>query len=605
MRLARHIAATLKRWTRDGQDDLGRAFSPGDALILLPKRKGAFAAVVRALKDADVPVAGMDRLKLAEHIAVEDLLALANAALLPEDDLTVAVVLRSPLFGFDDDDLLRLAPGRAGPLRAALARSDAAQDRAADARLARIEDLAREVGPFAFFATVLGPWGGRKAMLARLGPEAGDAIDALLARALDHERREGPSLAGFVRAVAASDDDVRRDLASASDQVRVMTVHGAKGLEAPVVFIADIGAEPGARELGALMDVMVSAPALSNASVAVPVWTRGVQPKSPLGQARAEAVARAVEESRRLLYVAMTRAEDRLILCGVRPAKPTAFEQSWYAMVDSGLAASAAGLTPMAPLPDGLGVRRFKVTNGPPAAPRAKAEASPRPWVAALPDWALTPLPVEPVAAPPLAPSRLVAADQPPRVGDSAAASPLRRAVAARGRLVHQLLQWLPDVAPAQRPAIAARLAARGWPAAEDAVAARAQQAALVEEVMALFTDPRLADLLGPGGRSEVDLAGSLKTAQGPRPIAGRIDRLLITQAAVIFADYKTTQRPPRDAAQIPAATLAQLAAYRAVLSALYPNRPVRPWLIYTAGPTVIEPSLAQLDGALAGITGA
>ncbi len=199
----------------DGRDDLGRAFQPGDALVLMPKRKAAFEAVVRALKEEGVPVAGMDRIALASHVAIEDMSAIARAALLPEDDLTLACALKTPIFGLDDEALIELRRERDPALRESLRAMDAAWARDAEARLAKLEDLATHCGPFAFFSHLLSRMEGRRRMIARLGQEAGDALDALLQRALEFERREGPCLTSFLEAVAASSDDVRRDLSEA------------------------------------------------------------------------------------------------------------------------------------------------------------------------------------------------------------------------------------------------------------------------------------------------------------------------------------------------------------------------------------------------------
>ncbi len=242
-RLAGMIAEMLKRWTDDGHDDLGAPFDPDDALILLPKRNAAFEAVVRALKLAGVPVAGMDRIVLADHAAIEDLIAAGRAALLPQDDLTLAEALVSPLIGLDDRDLLDLCPGRTGSLMQALAASPNERHVRAAERLAEWRRHAAACGPFGFYSRLL-VGGGRRKLAERLGAEASDAIDAFLARALDHQRREGASLAAFLDAVSVTKDDIRRDLAEPRGEVRVMTVHGAKGLEAPIVILADIGMEP-------------------------------------------------------------------------------------------------------------------------------------------------------------------------------------------------------------------------------------------------------------------------------------------------------------------------------------------------------------------------
>ena len=218
----------------------------GDVLVLVRQRGPLFEAIIRALKDAAVAVAGADRLVLTEHIAVMDLMVLADALLLPDDDLALATVLKSPLFGLDDDDLFEIAWQRKSSLRAALRRrrtaTRASPTRPTSSTASR--DWARQDTPFGFYARVLGAERGRQRFLARLGHEADDALDEFLNLALDYERRETPSLQGFVAWLRTARTDVKRDMEITRDEVRVMTVHGAKGLEAPIVILADTTTPP-------------------------------------------------------------------------------------------------------------------------------------------------------------------------------------------------------------------------------------------------------------------------------------------------------------------------------------------------------------------------
>ena len=217
-------------------------------LILVRQRGELFEAIIRALKNEHVEVAGADRLVLTEHIAVMDLMVLADALLLPQDDLALATVLRSPLFGFSDDDLFAIAWDRGRvSLREALARKAGEGEMFAAAAHAQLEELAqaaRRETPFAFYAQILGAGGARHHFLGRLGAEANDALDEFLNLALDYERRETPSLQGFMAWLREARAEVKRDMEIARDEVRVMTVHGAKGLEAPIVFLADTMTPP-------------------------------------------------------------------------------------------------------------------------------------------------------------------------------------------------------------------------------------------------------------------------------------------------------------------------------------------------------------------------
>ncbi|MFA6968536.1 double-strand break repair helicase AddA [Bosea sp. (in: a-proteobacteria)] len=583
-KLAQRIAATLAGWTRRGVDDLGHPFAPGDVMILLRQRGALFESIVKALKDAGVPVTGRDRLTLAEHPAVEDLVVLGQTLLLPEDDLTLATALKTPLIGLDDDDLLRLAPGRTGSLRAALRQAGETEPRygAVEQQLAAYATEAARCGPFRFFAGLLGPGGGRNLALARLGAEAGDALDAFLSAALDHERRYGPSLSGFLAHIAGAATDVKRDLSSSAGEVRVMTVHGAKGLEAKIVILADLAPEPGAKRLPKILAI---APPRRPA---VPIWPpASAEDASATAAAKARVVAQMVEEHHRLLYVAMTRAEDRLIVCGAQ-AKGEALQGSWYAMIASGLAATDAGLREITEGEDTI--LRFMTS---PTRPQQVAERQSPPPTEALPSWMRTQPPREDEPAPPLKPSSaLAAADAPDRPADG----PFLASAAAAGRFAHLLLQMLPAIAPDQREPVAQAL---GLARTGNVTAER--RASIIADALALLADPALAALFGGDSLAEVPISGLIELGTGERrPVSGQIDRLAISATEIVIADFKTTARPPRDADAIPEATLAQLAVYRRLIGQIYPGRRVRALLVYTATLTRLEPDPAQLDAVLA-----
>ena len=291
---------------------------PGDILVLVRQRGTLFDAIIYALKKENIAVAGADRLMLTEHIAVMDLMALADAVLLPDDDLALASVLKSPLFGLSEEQLFTLAWDRKGSLRAALrARADDLEFAEVNARLDRYAAWARHDAPFSFFARILGPERGRARFFARLGPEATDALDEFLEHALIYERHEAPTLQGFAAWLRAGETQVKRDMDIARDEVRVMTVHGAKGLEAPIVILADTTTPPkGPKEPRLLQLPIANAPPDTPDRL---VWAgRKADDVAPVAAARAAAVRAAEDEYRRLLYVAMTRAADRLVVAGSR-----------------------------------------------------------------------------------------------------------------------------------------------------------------------------------------------------------------------------------------------------------------------------------------------
>ncbi len=369
-RIARDIAAMIGRDSilRDG---VPQPVSAGDILILVRRRGELFESVIQALKQAHVEVAGADRLKLTEHIAVTDLMALADAMLLQRDDLSLAIALKSPLFGLDDSHLMALAPGRKGTLREALrAQSHLAPYDAVWARLEACERRAHDK-PFSFYAWLLGGDGGRARMLRRLGLEANDALDEFLELALSYEQREAATLQGFMNWLRAADIEIKRDMDVARPEVRVMTVHGAKGLEAPIVYLADTTMPPRARD-SLIRIAQPDAPA--DARVCT-IWAGSKKGDTALfATAREAATQETKDEYRRLLYVAMTRAAQRLIVGGHRPGNSNEIDpHSWYALMRDGLEASGLDVQTIAT--DDGPVRRFR-KSGDVDLPRVPAAAS-------------------------------------------------------------------------------------------------------------------------------------------------------------------------------------------------------------------------------------
>jgi ATP-dependent helicase/nuclease subunit A len=579
--LAKWIAGETAGGTRLESRD--RPLAPGDVLVLVRRRDALPRALVRALKARKVPVAGLDRLVLTDQPAVEDLLALGDVLLLPGDDLQLAAVLTSPLGGLSDASLMDLALGRAGSLWAALgARAgERAEWRAAHAFIAALLERVDYAAPHALFTEALGALGGRARLLARLGPDAAEPIDELLASALDYARLHAPSLQGFLHWLRRSGAEVKREAEGAGGAVRVMTVHGAKGLQAPLVILPDTTALP--PDEGPLL--WAPDPA---GGADVPLWTPRKEFRAAAAEAlRADALARRRDEHNRLLYVALTRAEDRLVVCGWQPKRLP--EGCWYEAVRRGFerlgAAQAAHDLPW----PGAVLRYAVPQTRPPERRRADAGAAapvPLPgWAGSAPDWRPVPPPPEPTPPRPLAPSRPEGADLGPV---PAAASPLAgRAAAAdrfrRGQAVHALLQHLPALPEAGRRGAALRYLARlGVEDAEQ----------LAAEVLAVLDHPALRPLFGPDGRAEVPLTGIVRGVV----VGGLVDRLAVLPGRVLVADYKTNRAPPRRIEQVPLLYLRQMAAYREVLLGALPGRRVACALVWTATATVMPLPDAALD---------
>ena len=556
-RLARRIAS----WLEQGEPVApgGRPMRAGDIMILLPRRSGrAFIPrVIAALKQAGVPVAGIDRMTLAEELAVMDLAAIGDFVLLPEDDLTLATVLKGPLFGFDDGALFELARGRKGTLWAALGkRRDTERFGPCFEALGALLARADYVGVHAFFAHLLAEGGLRRRIAARLGEEANDPIDEFLNAALDYERRHASSLQGFLQWLRSGEAEVKRQLDQRDrNEVRVSTVHGAKGLEAPVVILPDTASAPAhpSRRQALYRDggLLLWPPSTNRDRI------------DPVSEALLDRADREDEEEhRRLLYVAMTRAADRLVVCGWNNSGRKLPDDCWYNAIRDRLAPSMAEEDDP-DFDEPLLVMERRATEAEAARPAADREAAPP-----LPDWARAPVAAEPV---------------PPSGDDGEAfapASPLRGGSAGRfrrGRAIHKLLELLPEIASERRLETARRFLA-----ADPELAAGAEAAA--REVMAVLDDPAFSRVFGPGSRAEAPLVGRI----GGEIVSARIDRLALLPEETLIVDFKSGRAPPDGPAEAPAAYLRQLARYVALLRRMRPDRPVRAALLWTEAPLLM-----------------
>jgi ATP-dependent helicase/nuclease subunit A len=592
-RIQAEIKSLIKAGTMTGSRNARRPLRYGDMLVLVRRRGNAFDAVIQALKHANIPVAGADRLKLTEHIAIIDLMNLADALLLPQDDLALAVALKSPLFGLDDDDLFTLAWERKGSLRRALGDHAGTNAKFRDA-LRRLEACERRFAietPFAFYAWLLGSDGGRARILKRLGHEATDALDEFLELALAYERKAPASLQGFMAWLRAADTEVKRDMEISRDEVRVMTVHGAKGLEAPVVFLVDTTTSPQDTQRLRLIH-LPQGNAAPNAHGVV-IWAgRKAEDPAAVAAARQKMLDDTEDEYRRLLYVAMTRAADRLIIGGCMPGNRNAIRPlSWYDLIDKGLRNSDLQVQEFGA--DGAKVKRYSRLEDSTVAEAAAATPAPAaPLV--LPAWLRMSAPPEAAADNLLRPSD-PGEDEGYRVRTAESIRERARAL-QRGTLVHRLLQSLPDVDSARRGDAAQRYLDRNatdWNEAE--------RATLASSVLNLIDDVRFAEVFASGSRAEVSIVGRLaRPGQAPALVSGQIDRLVVTASEVLVVDFKTNHAPPRTATDAPAAYVRQLALYRAVLGKLYPDRSIRAALLWTETPELMEISAPALDAALA-----
>ncbi|MFC3182234.1 double-strand break repair helicase AddA [Cypionkella sinensis] len=541
-KIAGHIKGLIDSGTQIPTDDGPRPLHAGDVLILVQRRSALFSEIIRACKKADLPIAGADRLKLGAELAVKDLAALLAFLATPEDDLSLAALLRSPLCGWTEAELYALAQPRRGYLWETLRDTTTHPD-----TLAMLHDLRNNADflrPYDLIERALTRHDGRRRLLTRLGPEAEDGIDEFLSQALAFERSEIPSLTGFLIWLETDDIEVKRQMDSEGHRIRVMTVHGAKGLEAPLVILPDTcDRNPQDRdEIYALAD-------------GTPVW------KTPADESPAAIAAtrnlrkdRAEEESLRLLYVALTRARTWLIVCGAGEAKK---EGAWYRLVQQGM--QAAGAVAM---PDGA--LRHSFGNWPDPLPKQSLNWQKTPD---LPHWATEAAFTPERPAQPLSPSDLGGAKVMPGEVDGSG----EEAAKARGTALHLLLEHLPNAEPAAWPTLGAAL-----------IPDSLQRAAVLPEAEAVLA--ALPMVFAAEALAEVTVTASLNG----QTMIGTIDRLLIGPDHILAVDFKSNHRTPTSPAEVPEGILRQMAAYASALAQIYPSHRIETAILWTRTATLM-----------------
>ena len=582
---ARDFATRLARQVRDWLREplwlagRGRALRPEDVLILVRKRGDLASLIVARLHAEGVPVAGVDRLRLDAPLAVRDLMAAIRFVLQPDDDLNLASLLVSPLFGLSQDELYQLAFRRGGSLWQAVA------DHPAAAGLRHLLARADFTSPYQFLEDLLsGPLDGRRKLMRRLGREARDPIEELLNAALAFEAEATPTLQLFLDWFDRDEVEVTRDPSAPLDAVRVMTVHGAKGLQAPLVILADATGDPDSSRTGTI-DWQIEAEV-----DALPVFRpRKAELAGSLADALARVEKREREEHWRLLYVAVTRAEEQLVIGGsLGPrAKGQPPAESWYSALDAAL--TSLGADEVADLR--WGAARIFAGGRDEGARRLVPAARTAPE-SMLPLWLHRPAPAESRPPRPLAPSSLGedrVADPPP--------GPALLAAARRGRLLHALFERLPALPPDARMAVGDR-----WLEHSGGADDPAERAGLLRDVCAVIADPAHAAVFAGDALTEAPIAAVLPDGQ---VIAGTVDRLLVERERVLLVDFKTGRRAPAGLAQVPDHHLRQMSAYAAALAVIFPDLRIEAALLYTSAPILIALPQAVLDAHKPGFGGA
>ncbi|MEM9706261.1 MAG: double-strand break repair helicase AddA [Pseudomonadota bacterium] len=626
--LTRKVAQTISQWIETGErlESVDAPITAGDILILVQSRGPAFRQIIAALEAEGVPVAGPDRINLQQDIGVLDLMSAAKAALSEQDDLSLAEALKSPFFDIDEGALLDLAHGREGTLWSALCEKAKSNGRFAAIvfELRILRRLAKSAGPYAFFSTLLetssasdennaaagkalkdhattlapGIGNGRQRLYRRLGPGAADGVNEILTQALIFERTNPRSLEAFIPWAANHLTEIKRDAEQAADAVRIMTVHGAKGLEAPIVFLIDAERKP---NTGAPA-VLSLAPAPGAAGLAAPVITppRDLEPDQ-VADARAQIEDAAWDEYRRLFYVATTRARDRLYICSGPPKSDKRPDEAnrltWRELAEDAFNSfDDALLEPFDAWPgEARRITCPQTTHVAEAKPHLPTEDfDPPTWLKERPE-AETPLRR-------IAPSRIAETIESQTALDEIVAkdgvsySPSRpEAARRRGIAIHRALELLIDVPDDRREAAAQGLLKT---IAHDARAEDRDRWA--EETLRVLRSEEFAAAFGPDSISEAPIAGRPPGAAANVLITGQIDRLSVLPDRVLAIDFKTNRPPPKNVEDTPPAYLAQMAAYRALLREIFPKRPISTAILWTYEARLTPLPDALLDHAFA-----
>lgn len=551
-RLARQIAERIRQMV-EGKDLLvsqNRPIRYRDFMILVQRRNSFVEELVRACKNAGVSIAGVDKIKLLEQIAVQDLISLGKFLLLPGDDLSLAEVLKSPLLGLDDDDLFKLCYGRTAGT-SLWARLGGDPDYAeVYQKLQNLLNMADFVRPFELYTYILTSLQGREKFVARLGFEAEDGLDEFVNLTLNFEQEHIPSLQAFVDWVSRDEVEIKRELEQSEiDAVRIMTVHGSKGLQAPVVILPDTVRMPGVKnESGMLWEEMFYYPLSAQ------------DYDANCKRIKADEKKKVEEEYRRLLYVALTRAEDRLYVCGYYKSKKTApKDDSWYKICEQNVqqigSESEKG--------------QFEYATEQQFEPKIK-ELKPRiePERPSF-EWLYTAPTAEPLLAKPYSPSKMEE-DEPALV------SPLGQGGKSRyrrGLIIHKLLQFMPEVQEANKGAMIEEFLQRNAPEMSKQEILRIQN-----EVMELLENPQFSSIFGLGSKAEVPIMGLVEG----KIISGQVDRLVVEEQRVLIVDYKTNRPAAASLNEVPAAYFRQMAAYRALLAQIYPGKEIQSLILWT-----------------------
>lgn len=563
VRLANLMAAQIRHWLDNSEllMSQGRPIKAGDIMVLVRRRSDFVDALVGALKQAGVPVAGSDRMQLLNHLAVQDLVALGKFVLQPLDDLNLACLLKGPFLNLTEEELFSLAYNRGEKSLWAYLQEQKDQFHKAYLFLQEIHSRGQKMTPFEFYARLLGELGGRKALVARLGYESLDPIDEFLHVVQQYQQTNLPSLLGFLTWLSMGDVEIKRDLDQRDqDEVRIMTVHGAKGLQSPIVFLPDTVQIP--RFTDRILWTTLEDQA------GLPIWSPS-QAKGCSATDRLKQQAQYLmdQEYRRLLYVALTRAEDRLYICGWKTQQEVT-EQSWYHLVETALRDLGQPIEYDFAKIRSDGWQGAGWRHSCPQVVEVKSTIRDTPFsvVKTQPEW-LFKKPLQEVSM----------LHERPSQGPEPIELPEQ--IFERGRIIHKLLQYLPEVPCEQREEVGLKLLKTMPEVSPD------QYRPLLADVLRVLRDEKLKEIFSPTSRAEVPITAQIDG----KVVLGQIDRLLVSEREVIIIDYKTNRKPLTNIQEVPAIYLHQLATYKEVLQRIYPHHTIRCLLLWTQSLEIME----------------
>ena len=583
--LASRIAGEIHEWisSKTVLKSVGRPIEPGDIMILVRRRNAMVNHLIRALKSLDIPVSGADRLVVSNHIAVRDMMSALSFVLSPNDDLNLACLLKSPLVGMNDEELEVYAHGRKGTLWNAIKTN--APKSIGDWLSALLENLTGK-NVFATLSDILNQkthadkYSGWQSMMSRLGADAIDPLEELLSMAQDYDSKHpAKGIQGFVHYMGNNTADIKREMDHGDNQVRIMTIHASKGLQAPIVILPDT--------------VSLKRPSASSEDGFIwydnkyPLWYASAAEQNDLiHDLRAKISQQDMDEYYRLLYVALTRAKDRLVVCGAlnMNAKDVS-DLSWYAKIRNGLTQLNSVSTPWGHDENFMiegDANSFIYETGQVVEPKTKDKNDTPDISVEIPKWMHGDLATEQYPPRVLKPSQdethMVAVRSPLSYNDDTYRF-------RRGLLTHSLLQYLPDIDHDNRRERGMHYLEKQAPDISNDM-----KQGILGEAMAVITNPEFAPFFAAGSYAEVPITGMVtRDNEKIDIISGQIDRLLVTDDTVWIVDFKSNRPPPRDPSKTPVQYRNQLKAYKTLMSDIYPDHEIRCALLWTDGPFMSE----------------